>query len=95
MTLEYSIIYLMMVFDARSEFLTLTLLGLLATFIAYFDKKLIYIAAGIFSFDYVVGVIIRCQRHLLDNGFELALHHDHVLYVLLYDHPGRHNRRTV
>lgn len=72
MTLEYSIIYLMMVFDARSEFLTLTLLGLLATFIAYFDKKLIYIAAGIFSFDYVVGVIIRCQRHLLDNGFELA-----------------------
>ena len=72
MTLEYSIIYLMMVFDARSEFLTFTLLGLLATFIAYFDKKLIYIAAGIFSFDYVVGVIIRCQRHLLDNGFELA-----------------------
>ena len=39
MTLEYSIIYLMMVFDARSEFLTLTLLGLLATFIAYFDKN--------------------------------------------------------
>lgn len=68
---EYSAVYLMLSFHTSSEFLTITLLGILSTFIAYFDTKLLLTAAGIFCCDYVLSIIIRYKMHLIEADIGL------------------------
>ena len=68
---EYSVIYLMLMFNTSSEFLTITLLGILATFIAYFDTKTLLTVAAIFCCDYGIGAFIRCKIHLIEADIGL------------------------